>query len=300
MAYTKEQTEQIKGFMDKYNGEVIPRTDFLEFLEEFEGVSEQSLASKIRFMGGKVEPKGVTQVKKFTAQDEQIIREMTANPNNLPYLEEIAERLGKGWKQVRGKLVSMRIKGIKKRDIKEKPAPTFSEEQKTIIRRMASAEPPAYLEDIAEKLGFSVPQIKGILASMRIKGVVSKNSKPKKEKIYTDELKAELRELVKSHTIEEIAEMKNLNFFGLRSILGKMGLIEKKSKQVYWTEDRVAELKALMEQGLSVDDIAKKMDKNSLVIAKQVKKLERMQKREQVEECSSECECGEDFDSISV
>jgi len=288
--YTEEQTAQIKGFIESFEG-VIPYDKFLDFLGTFD-VSEKSLASKIRFMGGKIEGKPqVVKEKMFSPEDEQVIREMCANPNDMPYLEDIAERLGKGEKQVRGKLVSMRIKGVKKRNVKVPAPKAFSDEEEAVIKEMcADPDNMPFIEDIAEKLGRTKNQIRGKLASMRVKGVKSKETKEPKPKVYTDELKEELRELVKSHTIEQIAEMKNLNLFGLRSILGKMGLIEKKVKQVYWTDERVKELQGYLEKGMSVKEIADRMSKNPLVIAKKVKQLQK------VEETDAEV----DFDSVSV
>jgi len=79
--------------------------------------------------------------------------------------------------------------------------------------------------------------------------------------------------LVKTKSIEEIAELKGLNFVGLRSTLGKMGLLPKKEKAVYWTDERVSQLQGLMDEGKEVKEIADIMKKNALVIAKKVKQL---------------------------
>ena len=277
--YTEEQTSKIEGFMNSYNGEVIPRADFDNFRAALgDDISEKSLSAKIRYMGGSVENKApVKVVKVFSEEDEAVIREMTTDPDNMPYLEEIAERLGKGIKQVRGKLTSMRIKGVKKRDLKEKPAKTFTEEDEAIILEMTRDENNMpFIEEIADRLNVEVKKLRGKIASMKIKGVRSKNTKAPKVKIYTDELKEELKELIKNHSVEEIAEMKQLNFIGLRSILGKMGLLESKARQVYWTDERVEQLKTLIAEGKNYKEIGEVMQKNPLVIAKKVKQLQKV------------------------
>lgn len=277
--YSDEQTAVVRAFIDKYKGAEIPRADFEVLVTKLNEDSEEtfslkSVASKIRFMEGKIEatkPKA----KVFTEADEKVILRMTKNPNKLPFLEEIADKLGKTPSQVRGKLVSMKIKGIKKRDIKAPAPKLFTEEHENIIRKMTSdpANMP-FIEDVAEKLGIEVNKVRGKIASMKIKGVLSKNTKAPRAKIYTDELKAELTELIKTKTIEEIAELKKLNFAGLRSVLGKMGLIEKKAKQVYWTDERVAQLQDLINEGKDYKEIGEIMKKNPLVIAKKVKQLQ--------------------------
>ena len=275
--YSEEQTAKVEGFINSYGGEVIPYSDFEAFVDSFgEDFSEKSLSAKIRFMGGNLEKKvAKAKVKTFSEEDEQIIKEMTSDPDNMPFLEEIAERLGKEPKQVRGKLVSMKVRGVKKRDVKEPKAKAFTEEDEQLIRDMTSdPDNLPFIEDIAERLNVEVKKLRGKIASMKIKGVRSKNTKAPKAKIYTDELKEELKELVKSHTIEQIAEMKNLNFIGLRSILGKMGLIEKKAKAVYWTDERVNELKQYVSEGKDYKEIGELMSKNPLVIAKKVKQLQ--------------------------
>ena len=131
-----------------------------------------------------------------------------------------------------------------------------------------------FIEEIAEKLKADVKKLRGKIASMKIKGVTSNNTKAPKVKIYTDELKEELKVLVTKHSVEEIAKMKNLNFVGLRSTLGKMGLLEKKQKQVYWTTERVAELTKYVNEGKDYKEIAELMNKNALVIAKKIKQIQ--------------------------
>lgn len=275
--YSDEQTQAIKNFIASYGEDaVIPRDDFYQLMSDLGNeFSEKSLTAKIRFLGGKVERKTKEErVKVFSDEDEAIILEMTSDPDNLPYVEDIAERLGKEVKQVRGKLVSMRIKGVKTKNMKPKPLKLFTEEETSIIEDMIKdIENLPFVEDIAERLGKEVKQVRGKLASMKIKGIQSKNKKAAPKKIYTDELKEELKELIKTNSVEEIAKMKDLNITGLRSILGKMNLLPKKAKSVYWTEERVNQLQSLLDEGRDVKEIAKIMEKNSLVIAKKVKQL---------------------------
>ena len=122
--YNDEQVQVIQNFADKYTEE-IPYGDFLKFQGEFEeeygeDYTPRSVSSKMRHMNIALETKSsMTSVKKYNEADEAKIKEMCSDPDNLPYLEAVAEALGRDPKSVSGKLVSMGIYGVKKQFTKE-------------------------------------------------------------------------------------------------------------------------------------------------------------------------------------
>ena len=277
--YSEEQVVVIENFASKYSEE-IPYAEFLEFHKEFveeydETYTTRSLGAKIRHMNFKVQPKGkVNAPKSYTPEEEAKIQELCNDPDNLPYLEHVAEVLGRETKSISGKLVSMGIYGIKKMNPKEPAKKLFTEADEAVINEMcADEENMPFIEDLADKLGYGVS---GKLAGMRIKGVKTRNSTAvRKAKIYTEEMLVELQaDVTAGKTVGEIAEERSLNERGLYIALVKNGILEKKGKEVFWTPERNGELKTLVEEGKSRTDIAVALNTTIMVVAKQAKKFD--------------------------
>jgi len=276
--YSKEQEAVISKFGDSFEGQ-IPRSEFDKFYMEFIGeygteFSERSLASKIRHMTYVLEPKGtVVAQKTYTPEDEAKIREMCKDPDNLPYQEDIADALGRDVKSIGGKLVSMHIYGVKKRDRKVPEPNKFSEKEEAVIRAMLDTDETVYLEDIAEKLGREKKQVQGKLASMKIKGVISKNRKAAKPKVYTDEVVAAIKvDLKAGMSLDDIAAKHNLNPNGIQTSLIRLGVIPKKGKTKFWDDEKVAKLRSLFDAGKTLDEIASALGTTKMVVGKQMKK----------------------------
>jgi len=283
--YTDDQNTAIAEWVDSFNGEEIPydvaETWMNDVLNVMEGVETpfamRSFATKLRFSNYNIGRKTqVATVKAFSPEDEAVISEMTSDPDNLPYLEEIAEKLDKKPQQVRGKLVSMRISGILKRDkvVQEPTVKLFSEEDEVTIFGMTEDEDNMpFIEEIADALGKTVKQVRGKIASLRIKGVLTRDKKETiKVKVYTDEVIANVTQFVKDGLgLDAIVEKTGLNKIGLRSQLGKLGLLKKKVKIKFWDEARIASLEALMAEGKTKEEIALVFETNILVVAKKLK-----------------------------
>ena len=280
MKYTDEMVAALKDFADKYADE-IPYEDVEAFTEEFNerfadaNASHRSIAGKLRHMDYDLARK-TTAASKYTPEMEETIRQMCADEDNLPSQEALAEALGVSCQSIGGKLISMGIYGVKKEhkassDYERK----FTPEDEATIIEMVNAPGDTYIEDIAEKLGKTVNQVRGRLAGMRIKGVLTRDKKAnKKARIYTDELLASIKEDIDAGiSLEDIAEKFNLNFVGLRSIAGKKGLIKKVEKAKFWTEEKVAELIEHIENGLTRKAVADAMNTTVAVVGKQAKKL---------------------------
>jgi hypothetical protein len=275
--YDETQTMVIEKVMAKYNGE-ISRSNFEKFYKEFvdeygDDFSERSLASKIRSMGYKVEAKGKVIIpKQYTEQEEAVIRELCKDPENLPFQEDIADKLGKETKSIGGKLISMGIYGVKKRDLKAPAEKLFTEADEAVIMEMIKGDSDVFIEDIAEKVGKSVKQVRGKLAGMRVKGVKTRNKVAAKPKVYTEEVVAGIKaDIAKGMSLEDIAKARGLNERGMQTTLTRLGVLAKKAKKVFWTDEKVAKLASLAAKGTTLDDAAKALSTTIMVIGKRAR-----------------------------
>ena len=279
--YTDEQMTVINNFAENFTGE-IPYEDFTKFLSEFqeeygEKFKERSLATKIRHMGISLEPKGSVKVaKKYTDEEEAKIADMCSDPDNLPFLEQIADALKRSEKSISGKLVSMSIYGVKKEHLKEAPVKFFDEKDEATINKMCVnvETEDVFIEDIAAALGCEVKKVRGKLAGMRVKGVKTRDKVATKTKIYTDEVVAEIKtSLEAGKTVEEVAEERDLNPRGMLTTLVKLGVIAKKVKAVFWNDERTEQLKTLIADRVTLNDTATAMSTTIMVVGKQAKAL---------------------------
>ena len=279
--YTDDMVVALEAFGDKYDGE-IPYVDVsdlvVEFNETFEvEFNQRSLGGKLRYMGYTLEKKGaVVGVKSYTDEEEATIREMCSDPDNLPFQEDVAAAVGRECKSIGGKLVSMKIYGVLKRDKVVNDTPKlFTEADEVVINEMVDAEGDTFVEDIAEALGKEVKQVRGKLAGMRIKGVLTRNKVTRAAKLYTDELLASIQVMLDADkTLEEIADKFTLKVSGLHSTLAKKGMIAKSTASKFWTDERNAELSTLIAEDKTRDEIAAIMETTVAVVGKQAKKLE--------------------------
>ncbi len=282
--YTDDMEVTLSEFGDKYEGE-IPYNDVSQFVEDFGeefdvDFNQRSIGGKLRYMGYTLEKKGSSSaVKKYTDEEEATIREMCSDPDNLPSQEEVAEAVGKDCKSIGGKLVSMNIYNVKKANPKSGSAvKLFTEDDEVTILEMTAGivdGAQVFVEDIAEALGKEVKQLRGKLAGMRVKGVLTRNKAVKAVKVYTDEVLESIKGMLDTGcSLEEIAETKGLKLTGLKSILAKKGLISKSTKGKFWTDERVATLTEAVEEGQSRDDIAALLDTTVAVVGKKAKALD--------------------------
>jgi predicted transcriptional regulator len=274
--YDEQMVALIDMFGKKFEGE-IPRETFNQFYAEFveqygDDISERSLASKMRHMGFKIEKKaGKVTAKSYTEAEEAKIRELAMKEG--VWMEDIADALGRDTKSIGGKLISMGIYGIKKKNKKVNDTPKmFSAEDEATILEMIDANKVVYIEDLADALGKSVKQVRGKLAGMRIKGVKTRNKKAPKAKIYTDEVIAEIKEeLSKGKSLEDIAKARGLNERGMLVTLTRLGVIPKKGKKVFWDDTRIAKLAELAASGVTLEEAADALNTTIMVVGKRAK-----------------------------
>lgn len=278
--YTDEMVAALDNFASQYE-DTIPYGDVTKFTEEFNeefevNFNQRSVGGKLRYMEYTLEKKGtVAGVKKYTEEEENTIREMCSDPDNLPFQEDVAEAVGRDCKSIGGKLVSMNIYGVLKRDkVVDDTVKLFTPEDEVKILELVDAPGDTFVEDIAEAVGKEVKQVRGKLAGMRIKGILTRNKVAKSTKIYTDELLAKIQVMLdEGADLPAIATEFSLKVTGLHSILAKKGMIAKSTKARFWTEERVDEFVGFVEACTARDAIAEIMGTTVAVIGKQAKAL---------------------------
>lgn len=267
MKWTDELTEKLISKVKDVKGE-IPYSTVETLAQEFE-TSTRSIAGKLRSLGYQVGRKVVTKTKSYSEKEEALIKQMVEQG---AYIEDIAAKLGREVKQIRGKLLSMKLTAPTKNK-KEPRKKTYTPEEEEKIRQMV--EQGAFIEDIAEALGRTVPQIRGKLLSMRLKAPMKNKKEKVSNKIYTDEVIAKITEMFKAGKTEtEIAEELGLKKAGLHRKLVQLGLIKKKERKQFWTEEKIAELtKLFKESNDTIDVIAEKLGTSYPIVAKKLKDL---------------------------
>jgi DNA-binding CsgD family transcriptional regulator len=267
MKWTEELVAKLVEGLDK-NTEV-PYSKCQEIAENL-NISDRSVTGKLRVLGFKVGRK-TKPGKVYTPEDEERIRKMVEKGYTQ---KQIADKLGKDIKSIGGKLLAMGIKGVERGVPKKEAAPKkFTEAEEAKIKELA--ENGAYVEEIADALGKTVQQIRGKLVSMKISGVPTKNKKTATKKVYTDAVVEQVKALAaEGKSVEEIAEALELNEKGLRSKMGKLGLIKKATKTKFWTDEKVAELTKLFEEtDKNVVEIANEIGTGMPLVCKKLKEL---------------------------
>lgn len=210
--YTEDMVEAIETAVEAA-GAVT--TEVISELCEELGVTERSLTAKMRSMNYDVPRK--TRVPSFTEEETARFAELAEAGNNA---EAIAEALNKSVRQVRGKALSMDIT-LTPSPKKEAPAKKFTDEEAELVATMA--ENGDYIEDIAEAVGKTVPQVRGKLLSMKLKAKQRDKKSAARQVIYTDEVVADIVKRVEAgETAAEISEATGLKLRGVQSRIGKL------------------------------------------------------------------------------
>lgn len=193
---------------------------------------------------------------KFTEEMVQAINEKLSGRKKVTYVEatEIADSLEIEIKSLAPKLRSMGIEVGKKAGNAKK----FTEQEERRLQAMVAKG--AFIEDIAEALQKTVPQIRGKLLHMQL-SAPTKNKKPQKTPIYTEEFVGKIKtDLDAGMDIEAVAKKYSVNPRGLKSQLSKLGIIEKTTTAKFWTEEKVQEAIELFNSTTeTVDKLAEKM-----------------------------------------
>ena len=191
------------------------------------GYTGNSVASKLRKLGYEVASRAKTVTKTFTDKEaEELKAFVTKNNGKLTYAE-IAASFANGkfsTKQIQGKLLSMELTGpehVKPTEKVETPK-TYTDAEEATLLQMVNAG--AFVEDIAQKLGKTIPSIRGKVLSLLKQHPDLKM--PKQRQSYAQKVSDGLESLgdVSELTVEEIAEKLDKSPRGVKVMLTNRGI----------------------------------------------------------------------------
>jgi len=186
--------------------------------------SPRSVASKLRKMGVEVQSAAAATVSKYTEDQENALRSLVVNNSGEFTYAEIANQFDEGQfsaKSVQGKILSMELTSHVKPTPKVETVRTYTEAEEAVFVAMANAN--SSIEDIAEKLGKTVPSARGkalsLLRTGEIKAIPHQATKaPAKEDALT--ALGDVSEM----TVEAIAAALEKTPRGVKTMLTKRGI----------------------------------------------------------------------------
>lgn len=190
------------------------------------GVSERSVASKLRQLDVEVASMAKERVPAFTPEEgDALAKFVSANAGSFTY-GEIAERFADGKftaKQVQGKILALELTANVKPAEKVEAARTYSDAEESIFIDMANAG--KFIEDIAAKLNKTIASVRGKALSLTRKGQIEKipaqkesHAKPSIDPVVT------LGDKIFNMTVAEIAAAAGKTERGLRTLLTRRGI----------------------------------------------------------------------------
>lgn len=215
-----EYTEDMENAMVAKAANGINEELIESLCEEF-GFPRRSVTAKLRKLGLEVPAKPKAQPV-FSAEETEELRSFLTQNAGVYTAEEIAEAFADGKfnaRQINGKVMSLELtKAVKPAEAKVAPK-TYTPEQEAKIEAMVSAG--AYIEEIAEAVGKTVPQVRGKLLSMKL----SAPQKDKKE-TKTDAYEG-IETLATTMTVAELAAHFGKTERGVKTVLSRRNLSAK-------------------------------------------------------------------------
>lgn len=221
-AWNEERTAQLVAIVD---GEDSPISqEVVGVAAEELGTTTRSIGSKLRKMNYEVESAAAAvKAKAFNPEQEaELVSFVNSNEGQYTFAE-IAENVfgdEKTARQVQGKLLSLELTGsVKPTEPKVVPAKYTEDETTKIIGLIKSG---AFVEDIAEAMGRTVPSVRGkALSLLKSEGLEMPKQRDHKE-VKADALGA-LGD-VSEMTVEAIAEAIDKTARGVKTMLTHRGI----------------------------------------------------------------------------
>jgi len=219
--WTEERTKALVDFVGDESP--VSYATVVEAAESLE-TSPKSVAAKLRKMEYEVESSVAAVHKVFSEEQEETLRAFVEDNSGQYTYADIAEAFEGGAfssKQIQGKLLSMQLTEHVKPTPKHENVRTFSEAEEAQF--IALANKGSFLEEIAEKLGRTINQVRGkALSLLRAKEIESiPKQRDSKGAARVDPLEGVD---VGSMTVEEIAEKIGKTARGVKTMLTRRGI----------------------------------------------------------------------------
>jgi len=190
------------------------------------GVTERSVASKLRQLDREVASMAKEKVSAFTTDQSAALSSMVRTNAGVYTYKDIAEQFEHGTftaKQIQGKLLALELTGNVKPAEKVEAARTYSDAEEATFIKMAQAG--KYIEEIAVTLGKSIPSVRGKALSLTRKGQIDRipAQKDSHAKNTVDPVTA-LGTSIVNMTVAEIAAAVDKTERGLKTLLTRRGI----------------------------------------------------------------------------
>lgn len=190
------------------------------------GVSERSVASKLRQLNHTVASLAKERVATFSLEQSEALSAFVQNNSGQYTYGQIAERFeGGGFspKQIQGKVLALELTGCVKPTEKVEVARTYSEAEESTFVKMAQAG--KFIEEISTTLGKSIASIRGKALSLFKQGQIEKIPAQKEThaKNAVDPV-TELGDKINGMTVAEIAAAVGKTDRGLKTLLTRRGI----------------------------------------------------------------------------
>jgi hypothetical protein len=215
-----EYTDEMIEKMESATAAGVTEEVITALCEDF-GFPRRSVTAKLRKLGVDV-PHKPKDAPVFSEDETAELREfLEANSGDFT-AEEIASRVAGGKfnaRQINGKALSLELTGAIKPAEKKATVKKYTEEQEATVAEMVEAG--AFIEDIAEAVGKTVPEVRGKLLSMKL-------SAPQRDKKSTKSDAYEgIEEMAPESTVAELAEHYGKTERGVKTVLSRRGLSAK-------------------------------------------------------------------------
>lgn len=217
----KWNEERTAALQSMVNGmDVVPNDVVIAAAEALE-TTTRSIASKLRKMNFNVESSVSVKGKSFTAEEEEEITSfLNANPATYTYAEVAANVCNGEFsaKKIQGKILSMELTNLVKATPKVETPKVYSGAEEAKITALVMSG--AFIEDIAEAVGHSVPSVRGkILSISRTNPEITiPKQREYKAKDSVDPIAA-LGDAVATMSVEDIAKAINKTERGVKTML---------------------------------------------------------------------------------
>lgn len=223
----KKWTEESSNELLTFVGDASPvSAETVVEAAEHMGVTERSIAAKLRKLGREVASMAKEKTSAFSAQEtEALVTFVELNEGAFTY-KEIAEQFEGGKfnaKQIQGKILALELTGSIKPSEKVEVANKYSPEEEVKFIELANAG--KYIEEIAEAFNRSVSSIRGKALSLVTKGAIAKipAQKDSHAKDSVDPIDA-LGEDISTMTVAEIATATDKTERGIKTTLTRRGI----------------------------------------------------------------------------
>lgn len=226
-ALKKWNDESVSALLELVGTSRPVASDIVSKAAEALGVSERSVAAKLRNLDIEVASMAKPAVASFSDEETEALSAFVQNNSGVFTYKEIAEEFKDGaftYKQVQGKILSLELTGHVKATEKEVASRSYTDEQESQFISLAKAG--KFLEEIAEQLGKTLQSVRGKALSLFRSGEIE--AIPAQKESYAkddvDALAGVSPEALATMTVADVMELTGKTERGTKTTLTRRGI----------------------------------------------------------------------------